>query len=1205
MALQALVLPLVSVFRSAGFNEAMKALKGLDGSFKDVAKSAGFAAANFAAAGALQGFTAYVDQAVTVTQKFERNLLALNQVFDANSGQMKQFAEDAVNMGISQGQAAQASVFLGSVLKQYGVSAGQTVAQTQKLVALSQDLATTYGYDLSEALVAITALFRGEYDPIEKFGVAMKQSEINALLAARGQKDLTGELLLQAQVQARLDLLYQRSADAMGAFDRASGTLYVSQQKLNAAIENQQIAFGQPLQKPIAEATDLLANLVLATTPLLEDLGKALGATITLVTDLAEIVGTLLVPSFDIFTESVSLVVQFFDTWGATLETTNQKLQQLGINLDNAAIADFFDKVYLPTALVNSLEFLNEQLQNTEYASRAASGNFASFDNGAKRASVAMRGSAYAAREAREAQEATAESGKKLEASLKAIGTAADEASGSTSGLSQVFKQIENAAAQSKAKTALEELGLSAGLIEQVLTQPNWAEIFSKITRYAQLAAIEIAKIPSVTAAAAYYLEKSEIEKYLANAFKVDSGKVKNTAEKAAKDYVAAFRNGLRESQNQASAASQLAARGASEGLIDSILSSENWMKVWLAIKNGTLSLKELQAQFYQTAEGAAELRKQAEEIAAATESVSSVLSRLVPADELGEFQNETLGIFKDFREELKSLVEAELIGKQNYENLLGWTTAFQNKLMDIARQRDEVVKQIAETEEKLKDVRAFELSDRDIANFLKPFEAVDDTISEYEQNVTNFIDSIMEKIADGLEQEIFTPAAAANLQRVVTATKSALNAIAQEQERVAGQLKRFQEAFDFREATKQAVVAFADVTDILSKASDKLNKATKSSASSTTEIIAQTIKAARNGRDYRVVLIKELDEVQQATASASDITAGLEDVLASTRDFANNLKLLQSAGLNTEVFRQIVEAGTEVGNQTAKAILEGGPEAIEAINALYKDIELASADASTIAADKVYDLNGEVIDAGIKGLKDKQFELATQASDAAKVLTGAFQAQVAAYEVDLSGLLQALKDKEQALKDVATTLGKAFADTLTGYVNTALAGAKVPVVTPNAVEDVIAQSTGKTSGAPVTEFDINEALGQNREAFVGIGQVASSSINGLTEILVNSAEDVTALVDYLDLRIGAASNYMQGLYPGSAEWVSALGMRSEFSATQSMLRERGYAGQPYVINVNVKTDSTQSNAMVGKTIGNVLNKYITAGGGIVVSPGA
>ena len=173
MALQSIVLPLVSVFRSVGFNEALKALKGLDGGFAAVAKSAGTAAASFAAASVLQSVTQYIDEAVVATQKYERNMLALNQVFGTQIGTMRQFTKDAAAMGISQGQAAQAGVFLGSVLKQYGLSAEQTTAETQKLINLSQDLATTYGYDLQEALLAMTALFRGEYDPIEKFGVAM------------------------------------------------------------------------------------------------------------------------------------------------------------------------------------------------------------------------------------------------------------------------------------------------------------------------------------------------------------------------------------------------------------------------------------------------------------------------------------------------------------------------------------------------------------------------------------------------------------------------------------------------------------------------------------------------------------------------------------------------------------------------------------------------------------------------------------------------------------------------------------------------------------------------------------------------------------------------------------------------------------------------------------------------------------------------
>ena len=206
MAFQSLLLPIVSVFRSVGIQAARGALGGLNKDFETFAKQAGKAGLAFAGMQALMSSTQFISQSVEITQQYERNMLALQQVFQQLTPQMASFTKEVQNYGIGQGQAAQASVFLGSVLKQYGLDQEQVSGQTQKLVKLSQDLATTYGYDLQEALLAITALFRGEYDPIEKFGVAMKQSEINAYLAAKGLDKLEGSALLLEQVQARLTL---------------------------------------------------------------------------------------------------------------------------------------------------------------------------------------------------------------------------------------------------------------------------------------------------------------------------------------------------------------------------------------------------------------------------------------------------------------------------------------------------------------------------------------------------------------------------------------------------------------------------------------------------------------------------------------------------------------------------------------------------------------------------------------------------------------------------------------------------------------------------------------------------------------------------------------------------------------------------------------------------------------------------------------
>jgi hypothetical protein len=742
MALQALVLPLVSVFRSAGFNEAIKALKGLDGSFKDVAKSAGFAAANFAAAGVLQNVTQYIDEAVVVTQKFERNMLALSQVFESNTGKMRAFTQEAVNMGISQSQAAQASVFLGSVLKQYGVSASETTTQTQKLVSLSQDLATTFGYDLSEALTSVTALFRGEYDPIEKFGVAMKQSEINALLAARGQDKLTGSLLMQASVQARLDLLYERSADAFGAFERAGDTLYVAQQKLNAALQNQQIAFGQGLQKPLAETTDLFAELATTSTDMMESLGTATGNAITLLNGFLGLMVQLADPVIGGVNTGLTITNNFFEVMRLRIEAANEELEKfLGLSQDEGFLKfsnDLANSIGAEAVAGNALVWLNTQLENSIYNFRALSDEYVITDGGAKRAAVAMRGVGYAARDAAKDEDQATESGKKLEAILKAIGTTADAASGSTSSLTKVFNEIENAVAQSEAKTALEGLGLSAGLIEKVLTQPNWEAIFKKISRLAYLTSIDLSKVFSITALGQIAAEKGQIAEYLSNAFKTEEAKGGPATEKP-RDTIKAFFNEMRDEVNKQAASIKLAAMGASEGLIDLILGNDDWMKLWLQIKTGVISLAELQRQFNSTAAGADELaeamkaaadakeemlaglndklEEATQKLATATEAAKDLEAALkgastisilpTVAKDIGQFESQIQGVALNVSKILKEALDNGSLLQADYDRLTKFANDELATLEANARQRDELYKRYSFTENIIKEYRA------------------------------------------------------------------------------------------------------------------------------------------------------------------------------------------------------------------------------------------------------------------------------------------------------------------------------------------------------------------------------------------------------------------------------------------------------------------------------------------------------------------
>jgi hypothetical protein len=255
-------LNIVSTFKGDGIKQATSQLGAFGSAAGGLGSTLGKVGATLAGFGLVTKAVTFTSESIDSARDLERNMYSLNTVFGGMAPTMEKFTKNAHEIGLSQKDAAKASTFLGSVLKQSGFSMADTTKQTQKLVSLGVDLATTYGYDVSEALLGMTALFRGEYDPIEKFGVAMKQSEINAELAARQQNNLTGAARRNAEQIIRMELLYERAADATGAFTGQSGNLFVEQMKLQAQFENMQASIGTQLLPVMVSLTEALLPLI-------------------------------------------------------------------------------------------------------------------------------------------------------------------------------------------------------------------------------------------------------------------------------------------------------------------------------------------------------------------------------------------------------------------------------------------------------------------------------------------------------------------------------------------------------------------------------------------------------------------------------------------------------------------------------------------------------------------------------------------------------------------------------------------------------------------------------------------------------------------------------------------------------------------------------------------------------------------------------
>ena len=237
----------------AGFKEATGGLDKLESGLKKVQPAATVAAGAVIALG---------KQAVDSASSLQQSTGAVESVFKAQATAIKDLAADAAGaVGLSANQYQEFASVIGSQLKNLGTAQEDLVPTTDKLITMGADLASMFGGTTAEAVESLSAAFRGEYDPIEKYGISIKKSDINARLAAKGLSGLEGEALRQAEAQELLAMLTEQSADAMGNFQRETDTAAGSAQIAAANWENAKAALGQSLLPVVTQVAEKLAGL--------------------------------------------------------------------------------------------------------------------------------------------------------------------------------------------------------------------------------------------------------------------------------------------------------------------------------------------------------------------------------------------------------------------------------------------------------------------------------------------------------------------------------------------------------------------------------------------------------------------------------------------------------------------------------------------------------------------------------------------------------------------------------------------------------------------------------------------------------------------------------------------------------------------------------------------------------------------------------
>jgi len=326
-------------------------------------------------------------------------------------------------------------------------------------------------------------------------------------------------------------------------------------------------------------------------------------------------------------------------------------------------------------------------------------------------------------------------------------------------------------------------------------------------------------------------------------------------------------------------------------------------------------------------------------------------------------------------------------------------------------------------------------------------------------------------------------------------------------------------------------------------------------------------------------VSLADIFEVEE-TKSVANLVQGLTTRLAKSQALLEKAGKLNAAGFSQTFIEQVVEAGTETGNELASAILESTPQTQAELQRLFLALESTAETGMDSLAREIYDKQG----LATRELKNLYAQTQTELTEALKQLQLDFNQEVIDANLTLISAVdkirEAFQENIESMKGDLGGLGKVVDEFMKKL-------GKVETDAKARVDAVTSPGAGATGGG-----------------MSGVN-MAASAVTDATGIFIDSMSDVTRVINYLQERINAANEFAnQSAIAGrTAEAMSAVNLRNQFRSQLGLIQTLGTGAVGTTININVKTDSTQSLAMVGKTLGNTITKYVSAGGQVLVSP--
>lgn len=230
-----------------GLTESESKLKKFGGGVAKIGVAAGAAVAT--------GLAVIGVETVKAASAAQQSLGGTESVFGRFSkGVVKTSNNAAKQFGLSANEYRESANQIGSLLKNQGVNQDKLAGSTKGLIGQASDLSATFGGTTKDAVDALSSAFKGEFDPLEKYGISLKQSTVNTeamriahVKTASAFGKLSSAQQAAAKRQATQNIITKQSTSAQGQFQKQTNTLAEQQQILGAQFENLKVKLGGAL----------------------------------------------------------------------------------------------------------------------------------------------------------------------------------------------------------------------------------------------------------------------------------------------------------------------------------------------------------------------------------------------------------------------------------------------------------------------------------------------------------------------------------------------------------------------------------------------------------------------------------------------------------------------------------------------------------------------------------------------------------------------------------------------------------------------------------------------------------------------------------------------------------------------------------------------------------------------------------------------